>query len=73
MSTSVCDQYESSEHNTLLKQSNSMNKLNQAMSPLPEDPFIVHPGAISSILQLLPTVPTNEDDHVNNLISKLKA
>ncbi len=63
MFTSVSDQSENA-HNSMLKHSNSMNKLNP-ISCVSEDPFIVHPGAISSILQLLPAVPIDEDDQVS--------
>ncbi len=49
-----------------MKHSNSMNKLS-SNSTVIDDPFIVHPGAISSILHLLPTVPLENDDHVRKI------
>jgi hypothetical protein len=52
--------------NNLMKHSNSMNKLS-SNSTVIDDPFIVHPGAISSILHLLPTVPLENDDHVRKI------
>ena len=62
----------SNQSNTsLFKHSNSMTKLNQN-NLITDDPFIVHPGAISSILHLLPTVPLDEDNHVKFLKFKFK-
>jgi hypothetical protein len=37
-----------------------------------EEPFIIHPGAISSILHLLTTISSNENEHVSHIFN-LKA
>lgn len=66
MSTSTCVNQPHSSSISQMKQSNSMTKLSLISGVINDDPFIVHPGAISSILHLLPTVPTDEDDHVSS-------
>ena len=33
-----------------------------------DEPFIIHPGAISSILHLLPQIASDQNDHVNKLL-----
>lgn len=65
MSVSTCSNQITSSSMSSLKPSNSMTRLSMVNNVFNDDPFIVHPGAISSILHLLPTVPTNEDDHVS--------
>ena len=69
MSTLIRNQSENEHNSHVFKKSNSLNKLN-LIKNMSEDPFIVHPGAISSILQLLPAVPTIENDQVDFLPSK---
>ena len=52
------------ENSNTVKKSNSLVMNN--MNNLIEEPFIIHPGAVSSILHLLTTISSEKSEHVTN-------